>query len=78
MVKKKKEELAGWLGDATLGESPSFGNDDYMADLDAANIYYLMQEKNYPIKRDGINTTKRLKLIIRVLICSRCIQILSM
>lgn len=43
--KEKKEELAGWLGDATLGDSPSFGNDDYMADLDAANIYYLMQEK---------------------------------
>lgn len=33
--------LAGWLGDATLltNGTTSFGNDDYIADLDAENIY---------------------------------------
>lgn len=36
--------LAGWLGDATLlsNGTTSFGNDDYMADLDAENIYRLI------------------------------------
>ncbi|MBA4536496.1 hypothetical protein H1Z61_04870 [Bacillus aquiflavi] len=43
--KEKKEDLAGWLGDATIGEPPSFGKDDYIADLDAENIYYLIKEK---------------------------------
>lgn len=33
--------MAGWLGDAALTENgtTSFGNDDYIADLDAENIY---------------------------------------
>lgn len=34
--------LAGWLGDATIDETKtglSFNNDDYIADLDAENIY---------------------------------------
>ncbi len=33
--------LAGWLGDATITNdgATSFGNDDYMADLDAENIF---------------------------------------
>lgn len=33
--------LGGWLGDATLpnGDATSFGNDDYMADLDAENVF---------------------------------------
>lgn len=34
--------LSGWLGDATLINEEgitSFGNDDYMADLDAENIF---------------------------------------
>lgn len=38
--------LAGWLGDATIiGDdgTTSFGNDDYHADLDAENIYQLIQ-----------------------------------
>lgn len=34
--------LAGWLGDATLGNPTSFKNDDYCADLDAENIYRLI------------------------------------
>lgn len=38
--------LAGWLGDATLQnndtEKPILKNDDYMADLDAENIYRLI------------------------------------
>ncbi len=41
----KREIMAGWLGDATLGDPPSFGNDDYLADLDASNITHLMREK---------------------------------
>lgn len=35
--------LAGWFGDATLienGNTTSFGDDDYHADLDAENIYH--------------------------------------
>jgi hypothetical protein len=44
----RREEYAGWLGDAILGypEPPSFQNDDYRADLDAANITYYMRTKN--------------------------------
>lgn len=34
--------LAGWLGDATIGDPTSFGNDDYHADLDAENIFRLL------------------------------------
>lgn len=39
--------LAGWLGDAVLTDvgtngTTSFGNDDYICDLDAENIYRLM------------------------------------
>jgi len=37
------EWLAGWLGDATIGDPPSFGADDYIADLDAANIVHIMR-----------------------------------
>lgn len=48
---KEREQMAGWLGDATLygdnGEPPSFGNDDYMADLDAENIGYIVREEEY-------------------------------
>lgn len=47
----KREDMAGWLGDATLipiGTAfPSFGPDDYIADLDAENITYIMKEENY-------------------------------
>ncbi len=43
--------LAGWLGDATLtaNGTTSFGNDDYCADLDAENIYRLIQQGNSSI-----------------------------
>ena len=45
-------DLAGWLGDAILipGDSkvPSFGADDYMADLDAENIVHMMKSKDLP------------------------------
>ena len=38
--------LGGWLGDAVLtgynGGTTSFGNDDYMSDLDAENIYHIV------------------------------------
>lgn len=36
--------LAGWFGDATLTNNgtTSFGNDDYMADLDAENIFRMV------------------------------------
>ena len=37
--------LAGWLGDATIDEKNkglSFNNDDYIADLDAENIYRII------------------------------------
>ncbi len=38
--------LAGWFGDAILtegnGGTTSFGNDDYMSDLDAENIYHII------------------------------------
>lgn len=39
------KDMAGWLGDATLGTPPSFGNDDYIADLDAENITSVMNKK---------------------------------
>lgn len=38
--------LGGWLGDAVLtgynGGTTSFGNDDYMSDLDAESIYHIV------------------------------------
>lgn len=42
---EKVEDYAGWLGDAVL-KPISFGNDDYIADLDAVNITSLMESKN--------------------------------
>lgn len=46
---EKREDMAGWLGDTTLkgknGEQPSFGEDDYIADLDAANIANIMKNQ---------------------------------
>lgn len=47
---EKRENMAGWLGDATIkanNEPPSFGGDDYIADLDAENITYLMEKEGY-------------------------------
>ena len=40
--------LAGWLGDATLTNNGTtyFGNDDYIADLDAENIFRLLLNGN--------------------------------
>lgn len=50
--------LGGWFGDAVLKKdggtgTPSFGNDDYMADLDAENIYRLIIQGSSSI--DAIN-----------------------
>ncbi len=42
---KKVTEKAGWLGDATLNLRPSFGPEDYKADLDAANITSYMNNR---------------------------------
>jgi len=48
---RKRERMAGWLGDATIKnketKQPSFGNDDYMADLDAENIAHMVRHENY-------------------------------
>ncbi|MBP1046681.1 hypothetical protein I6N96_10305 [Enterococcus sp. BWM-S5] len=43
-----RKELAGWRGDATreAEKTPSMGNDDYKADLDAVNISAIMKDKN--------------------------------
>lgn len=56
---EKRENMAGWLGDATLkgkgGTPSSFGADDYIADLDAANIANMMKEQNLPyLKATGL------------------------
>lgn len=42
------DEIAGWKGDTTKQAltSPSIGNDDYKADLDAVNITQRMKDKN--------------------------------
>lgn len=43
---KNRMEMAGWLGDATIRGNDgktSFGNDDYIADLDAANIFEILK-----------------------------------
>jgi hypothetical protein len=47
---EKRNNLAGWLGDATIGRPVAFGNDDYKADLDAANIAHMMKHNkmSYP------------------------------
>ena len=45
----KRENMAGWLGDATIlaGDNlPSLGADDYISDLDAENIVHSMKENN--------------------------------
>lgn len=40
-------EMASWLGDATIGgANSSFGNDDYMADLNATSIAHSMEEND--------------------------------
>jgi hypothetical protein len=41
-----RDELAGWVGDDTTkaGKQPSMDDDDYKADLDAANIAYMIQQ----------------------------------
>lgn len=59
----KTDKLAGWLGDATIkGENGlvSFGNDDYMADLDAANIAYLMKSNNWDCQKASANYYNKL------------------
>lgn len=37
--------LSGWLGDITIGNSPSMNYADYKADLDAVNIVSLMKKR---------------------------------
>jgi len=44
-----REDMAGWLGDATLGTDngkASFAQDDYKADLDAENVMFMMRSYN--------------------------------
>lgn len=63
--KRKREQMAGWLGDATIygknGEPPSFGNDDYMADLDAENIGYMVKNEglSYIVAIEDYYETKK-------------------
>ena len=40
--------MSGWFGDTTdvADTTPSIGNDDYKADLDAVNIVSLMKKNN--------------------------------
>ena len=38
-------DMSGWLGDATLGDVPSFKNDDYISDLDAENVTSIMKKE---------------------------------
>ena len=43
------EWMSGWLGDATIRNDDgviTFGPDDYIADLDAANIAHIMRTQN--------------------------------
>ncbi len=42
----RHSEMAGWLGDATIVKNGEtfFGNDDYLADLDAENIVHYMDK----------------------------------
>ena len=42
---ERRENMAGWLGDATIGTPPILGTDDYIADLDAENITEMMKSK---------------------------------
>ena len=50
----KRENMAGWLGDATIkiiqenevNKKPSLKNDDYIADLDAENIIHIMRTED--------------------------------
>lgn len=48
--KEERGDIAGWLGDAVyrgkiIGGETSFGNDDYISDLDADNIVHRMDNK---------------------------------
>lgn len=45
---ESREDYSGWLGDCTLAnpwQQPSLGPDDYIADLDAENITYIMKKE---------------------------------
>lgn len=39
-------DLSGWLGDVTIGDTPSMNIPDYKADLDAVNITGIMKKEN--------------------------------
>ena len=49
-----REDMAGWLGDATLKTSADnhvcFTQDDYKADLDAENVVYIMKKENISLE----------------------------
>ncbi len=71
---ENREDMAGWLGDATIrGDEgkTSFGKDDYIADLDAENITYIMKTKgldlltamNMYYNEVGINYTRAQKFL---------------
>jgi len=49
--KDKINQLSGWRGDATNEADifPNLDNDDYIADLDAANIAYLVKRNGTPL-----------------------------
>lgn len=53
-----RKDVIGWLGDATIttdASGPSFGPDDYIADLDADNIYNRIDYDNGVTAMDAFN-----------------------
>ena len=53
VVDEDRKDLAGWLGDVALPDDgiPSFGADDYYADLDSENIVYFMNLNDWSYNR---------------------------
>ncbi len=53
-----RKDVIGWLGDATIitdNQGTSFGSDDYIADLDADNIYNRIDYDNGVTAMDAFN-----------------------
>jgi hypothetical protein len=53
----ERRDVVGWLGDAAVAKpfaDPSFGPDDYIADLDAANIVSIMERRGLSLL-DALN-----------------------
>jgi hypothetical protein len=62
---QEREALSGWLGDAVLyspgsGKGPSFERDDYMSNLDASNIAYLMKNNEISLNKATTEYYKQL------------------